>query len=69
MSPRQIREFLVNFWTRTSMRTQQKRLRSLYGNEFSLEPLLQTVKRIRESSLKEKKQYLINVSQTIFHVS
>lgn len=59
MSPRQIREFLVNFWTRTSMRTQQKRLRSLYGNEFSLEPLLQTVKRIRESSLKEKKQYLI----------
>jgi hypothetical protein len=59
MPPRQIREFLVDFWERISMRNQQKRLKSLYGNEFSLEPLLQIVKRINGASTKEKKQYLI----------
>lgn len=59
MVPRQIREFLVNFWTRTTFRTQQNRLKSLYGNEFTLEPLLQTLKQINRVSSKEKKQYLI----------
>ncbi|MGA3279826.1 MAG: hypothetical protein ABSD50_02445 [Smithella sp.] len=59
MPPRQIREFLVDFWERISMRNQQKRLKSLYGHEFSLEPLLQIVKRINGANTKEKKQYLI----------
>ena len=59
MVPRQIREFLVNFWTRASLRTKQNRLKSLYGKEFTLEPLLQTVKQINRVSAKEKKQYLI----------
>ncbi len=59
MSPRQIREFLVDFWTRISLRTQQKRFKTLYGNEFSLEPLLKTLKRIHHCSTKEKKHYLI----------
>jgi hypothetical protein len=59
MSPRQIREFLVNLWTRISFRTQQKRFKSLYGNEFTLEPLFHAVKQINHCSTKEKKQYLI----------
>jgi len=59
MNPRQVREFLVDFWTRTSMRTQQKRLKMLHGHEFSIEPLLQTVKQIKHCSTKEKKQYVI----------
>jgi hypothetical protein len=59
MPPRQVRGFLVNFWERISMRNQKKRLKSLYGNEFSLEPLLQIVKRINGANTKEKKQYLI----------
>ena len=59
MSPRQIREFLVDFWERISMRKQQKRFKSIYGDEFSLEPLLQIVKRINGTTTKEKMQYLI----------
>lgn len=59
MPPRQIREFLVNFWTRISFRAQQKRFKSLYGNEFSLDPLLRTIKQINSCSKKEKKRYLI----------
>ncbi len=59
MSPRQIREFLVDFWTRISFRTQLKRFRSLYGNEFTLEPLFDTVKQMNRCSAKEKKQHLI----------
>jgi hypothetical protein len=59
MSPRQIREFLVDFWTRISMRTQQKRFKSLYGDAFTFKPLLQILKQINHCSTKEKKQYLI----------
>ncbi|MCX5849908.1 MAG: hypothetical protein NTW65_10720 [Deltaproteobacteria bacterium] len=59
MTPRQIREFLVNFWSRLSIRAQQKRLKSLYGEEFDIEPLLQTVKRIKGCSSREKKQFLL----------
>ncbi len=59
MSPRQIREFLVDFWTRIYMRNQQKRFKSLYGNEFTFKPLLEIVKRINGTTTKEKKQYLI----------
>lgn len=59
MSPRQVRDFLVKFWTRLSLRTQQKRLKSLYGEEFSLEPLFRTVKKVNQTSAQGKKQYLI----------
>lgn len=59
LSPRQVREFLVNFWKRTSMRTNLKRMKSLYGDQFNFGPLLQTVKEIKDCSAKEKKQYLI----------
>lgn len=59
MTPRQVREFLVDFWTRVSIRTQQKRLKSLYGSDFSIEPLWETLKHIRRCSTGEKKQYLL----------
>ena len=59
LSPRQVREFLVNFWKRTSMRKNLKRLKSLYGSQFNFGPLLQTVKHIKDCSTKEKKLYLI----------
>ncbi|HON59941.1 MAG TPA: hypothetical protein PLT45_10460 [Smithella sp.] len=59
MTPRQIREFLVDFWTRISMRTQQKRIKALYGEDFSIEPLLQTVQQIKRCSAKEQKQYIL----------
>lgn len=59
MQPRQIREFLVDFWSRIYITYQQKRLRSVYGETFSLAPLKQTIKRINSISTAEKKQYLI----------
>ena len=59
MSPRQIREFLVDFWSRISITRQQKRLKSFHGENFTLAPLRQTIKRINSSSTKEKKQYLL----------
>ena len=59
MAPRQIREFLVDFWSRISITRQLKRLKSFYGEDFTLAPLQQTVKRINGSSTKEKKQYLL----------
>ena len=59
MAPRQIREFLVDFWSRISITRQQKRLESFYSEDFSLAPLRQTVKRINGTSTKEKKQYLL----------
>lgn len=59
MTPRQIREFLVNLWTRMSFRTQQKRFKALYGNEFKLQPLLNIVKQINSCPTKGKKQYFI----------
>jgi len=59
MQPRQIREFLVDFWSRIYITHQQKRLKSVYGKAFSLAPLQQTIKRINGSSTTEKKQYLL----------
>jgi hypothetical protein len=59
MQPRQIREFLVDFWSRIYITHQQKRLRSVYGEAFSLAPLKQTIKRINSRSTAEKKQHLI----------
>jgi hypothetical protein len=59
MAPRQIREFLVDFWSRISITYQQKRLRSSYSRDFSLAPLQKTIKLINHTSAKEKKQYLL----------
>jgi len=59
MSPRQLRELLVNFWTRTMVRTQQKYFKPPFGKDFSWSPLLQAVRQIRRCSSQEKEQYLI----------
>jgi hypothetical protein len=59
IAPRKVRECLISFWARISMRSQQKRYKALYGTEFTLAPLLRTVKKIRRLSSDEKKQYLI----------
>jgi hypothetical protein len=59
MAPRQIREFLIDFWSRISITRQQKRLKYFYSEDFTLTPLRQTVKRINGTSTKEKKQYLL----------
>ncbi len=59
LAPRQIREFLVDFWSRKSITRQLKRRTSLHGKALTLTPLQQTVKRIRGCTIKEKKQYLL----------
>jgi hypothetical protein len=59
MAPRQVREFLADFWSRISITRQQKRLKSFYSEDFTLAPLRQTVKRINGTSTTEKKQYLL----------
>jgi hypothetical protein len=59
ISPRQVRDCLISFRARISIRSQQKRYKALYGTEFTLAPLLRTVKKIRRLSRDEKKQYLI----------
>lgn len=66
MTPRQVREILVDFWTRTSMRTQPKRLQALYGKDFSMGPLLQTVREIKRCSVQEQKQYLLMFLKQFF---
>ena len=58
MAPRQIREFLVDFWSRISITYQQKRLSS-YSRDFSLAPLQKIIKLINHTSVKERKQYLM----------
>ena len=57
--PRQIREYLVDFWSRKSLTRQLKRRKSVHGKAFALAPLQQTLKRINSSSTTEKKQHLI----------
>ena len=59
MAPRQVREFLVDFWSRISILRKRKRLKYFYSEDFTLAPLHQTVKRINGCSTKEKKQYLL----------
>lgn len=59
MNPRQIRDFLVNFWTRLSFRSQQNRFKSLYGADFTMAPLWQTLKRIRRCSSLDKRHHFV----------
>ena len=57
--PRQIREFLIVFWSKYYIGRQLKRRKSLQGKAFTLAPLQQTIKRINRSTTKEKKQHLL----------
>ena len=59
MAPRQIREYLVDFWSRKSITRQLKRRKSIHGKTFALAPLQQTLKRINSSSTTEKKQHVL----------
>ena len=59
MVPRQIRESLVDFWSRKSIIRQLKRRKSVHGKDFVLAPLHETVKRINNSSTVEKKHHLL----------
>jgi hypothetical protein len=66
MVPRQIREFLVDFWSRKSISRQLKRRKSLHGKDLTLAPLQQTVKRINGSTTEEKKQHLLMFLKQFF---
>lgn len=59
MAPRQVREFLVDFWSRISIIHHQKRLKSIYHKDLNFTLLKKTVKRINNVSTAEKKQYLL----------
>ena len=59
IAPRQIREFLIVFWSKYYIGQQLKRRKSLQGKAFTLAPLQQTIKRIVGNTTKEKKQHLL----------
>jgi hypothetical protein len=59
MVPRQIREFLIDFWSRKSIIRQLKRRKSPHGKTFSLTPLQQTIKRISAGKAEDKKLHLL----------
>lgn len=60
IAPRQIREFLVDFWSRRSITRQLKRRKSSHGNPFPLAPLQHTLSLINGCSASEKKLHLLN---------
>lgn len=60
IAPRQIREFLVDFWSRRSIKRQLKRRKSIRGSDFPLAPLKQALRGIRGASASEKKPHLLN---------
>jgi hypothetical protein len=66
MAPRQIREFLVDFWSRISISNQLKRRKSFHGKSFPLAPLQQAVSAINSCSTAEKKQYLLMFLKQFF---
>lgn len=59
-APRQIREYLVHFWSRRSITRQLKRRKSIRGEAFPLAPLQQTLRGIRGTSASEKRLHLLN---------
>ena len=69
MLPIQIREFLVDFWSRRSITSQLKRRKSIQGKPFVLVPLQQVLKRISGSSAEEKKRHLLMFIKQIFRYS
>jgi hypothetical protein len=58
MAPRQIREFMVDFWSRISITHQLKRRKYFQGKSFPLQPLQQTVTQMNSCPKAEKKKYL-----------
>lgn len=69
MSPRQIREFLIDFWARRAVTGQLKRRKSNQGKPFDLGPLLQVFQRTSGSSTEEKKRHLLTFIKQIFRYS
>ena len=59
MMPRQIREFLVDFWSRKSITRQLKRRKSNQGKAYPLAPLQQAVKLVSGCTAEEKKRHLL----------
>ena len=66
IAPRQIREFLIDFWARRSITGQLKRRKSNQGKPFDLGPLQQTLQRIKGSSAEEKKRHLLTFIKQVF---
>ncbi len=60
LTPRYIREYLVDFWSRRSIIRELKRKSSLHGGALPLAPLRQTIKRIKAATQAEKKVHLFN---------
>lgn len=60
LTPRYIREYLVDFWSRRSIIREMKRKNSLRGGTLPLAPLKQTIKRIKAATQAEKKVHLFN---------
>lgn len=60
MAPGQIRDYLVDFWSRRSLRRQLKRRKSVQGGDFPLAPLEQGVRWIKTAPVVERKKHLLN---------
>lgn len=59
MVPRQIREFLVDFWSRKSITRQLNRRKSIQGKAYPLAPLQQALKLVSGCTAEEKKRHLL----------
>ncbi|MFO7569785.1 MAG: hypothetical protein R6W75_08285 [Smithellaceae bacterium] len=66
MTPRQIREYLVNIWSRRSITRQLKRRKSFRGSDFPMAPLTHTIRRIRGTFASEEKIHLLNFLKEFF---
>jgi len=66
MVPRQIREFLVDFWSRRSITRQLKRRKSIQGKAYPLAPLQQAVNLVSGCTAEEKKRHLLMFLKQIF---
>lgn len=60
LRPVQLRAYLVNPRSRKPVVRELKRRESFGGNNFSLAPLHETIRRINSSSSREKKEHLLN---------
>ena len=60
LRPVQLREYLVKPGSRKPMVRELKRWESFGGNSFSLAPLQETIRRIKSSSTREKKEHLLS---------
>jgi hypothetical protein len=69
MAPRQIREFLIDYWSRRAITSQLQRRKSIQGKPFALAPLQQALQRINGSSAEEKKRHLLMFIKQVFRYS